>query len=727
MRVIRISLYAIVTVFIMLAATAQNTNQANEAVKLPAKGKLAGALVMFIGNNKVLVNEEEKIIDSKNGNVKPILVDNVPFIPLSFTSLIFNKNIEWSQINLSATVSSLGKTAVFTVESKNMELDGHDIILRSEPFILNKRFYIPLDSVALAFGKKVFYNNGLIVISNTSKIFDPVKDKEEIGKLIAKINYLPTIKTLNNLKNILQKVKINSSDKILKGVSQEEDFVRASNGFIYQIFNNKIYIIKATPAEEIGVVNEISFKKSDLIPEKIYLEGTKLIVIGSCNYDTKARKAKRGTPSLSTKILLYDVAYTEEVKKIRELEIAGQYINSKFSGTSFYFTTKFPLSTKYVQSIKQELSINPTYRDSAINNEFSNIELKDINIISESFASSIFTVGGFNLEKPVQPIEVSAFLGGGGYVYFSNQNLYLFQDYKKISTNIYKYVLSDGKVNFAAKTNIPGFLINNSSIDEFRGDLRIASVIDVKTKMKRTISSNIFILDDFLNIKTKILGIGEGEMADSIVFTGNRCYIRTNKYSETLYSIDLMSVQKDKAIGKMDITGFDGLLMAYDDYNLIGFSSLQEKMGVFDFTDKLKPTMRAEEFFGEKNLNTVPLIDSDSVLLKKDKDLLVFPVKVQKVRSSKKSSLNGSNIKKELMFQGVYIYNLSLENGFNFLYQITHITDEEISKKENDLNIENSFIKRILMIDDNIYSISKGNIKINSGKTNEVKGELRLK
>jgi len=72
------------------------------------------------------------------------------------------------------------------------------------PEISEGRTYLPLRSLVEALGKKVFYDRGLIVISDREDVFDVSKDKGLIDEVISRVNNLPRVGSVEELKKMLE-------------------------------------------------------------------------------------------------------------------------------------------------------------------------------------------------------------------------------------------------------------------------------------------------------------------------------------------------------------------------------------------------------------------------------------------------------------------------------------------------------------------------------------------
>ncbi|HEC89286.1 MAG TPA: copper amine oxidase, partial [Thermoplasmatales archaeon] len=95
--------------------------------------------------------------------------------------------------------------------------------------------------------------------------------------------------------------------------------------------------------------------------------------------------------------------------------------------------------------------------------------------------------------------------------------------------------------------------------------------------------------------------------------------------------------------------------------------------------------------------------------------LLAIPVSVYEIDEDIKTQHGNytGNIYGEFTFQGVYVYHLSLEDGFQLLGRITHM-DNESYLKNGYYAPPSTSITRSLYIDNILYTISQSMVKLNS-------------
>ncbi|MFA7573378.1 MAG: beta-propeller domain-containing protein, partial [Lutispora sp.] len=131
------------------------------------------------------------------------------------------------------------------------------------------------------------------------------------------------------------------------------------------------------------------------------------------------------------------------------------------------------------------------------------------------------------------------------------------------------------------------------------------------------------------------------------------------------------------------------------------------------------------EKIGDRGTSSELLNNHKALLFSKEKNLMAFPVTVMEVKNKDKGiGTNTMPAYGSFTFQGAYIYNIDLTNGFNLKGKVTHINDEEYLKSGGGWYDSNKNVERILYINDDLYTVSKGMIKANDMSDLKQKGEL---
>lgn len=554
----------------------------------------------------------------------------------------------------------------------------------------------------------------------------------------------------------------------------EADIVKTDGEYIYQVNKGRIVIARAYPAGEMRVVSTVSLEDRKLLPSEIYVDGDLLVVIGQASPpiykdqdEEQAGVSKVILPPIrqnNLKAIVYNIGSKTDIKAVKEVELGGRYVTSRKIGSEVYI-----IANRYVDgySILSDTSEQPapSYRDSAAGDDFMTIPYEQIRYFPDSLYSSYLLIAGFDTKKPEQKANVSAYLGSGENVYASASNLYVTvtrrqtevrpllkqqeQDDGSLpvvppssesSSVVYKFLMDQGKVRFAASGEVPGTVLNQFSMDEANGYFRIATTKgDVWRTDEQTSKNNLYVLDEAMNITGKIENIAPGEKIYSVRFMGNRGYMVTFRKVDPLFVLDLSDPQKPGILGKLKIPGYSDYLHPYDETHLIGFGkdavevANEEgqkssggsdttayyqglKIALFDVSDVSNPKELFKETIGDRGTDS-PLLDNHKALLfSREKNLLAFPVSVAEIRDDTPNK-DEAWAYGSFAFQGVYVYNLDLAGGFRLKGKITHLTDEDIKMAGNSWYRSGRNIDRALYIGSTLYTLSQSEIRANDLST----------
>ena len=101
------------------------------------------------------------------------------------------------------------------------------------------------------------------------------------------------------------------------------------------------------------------------------------------------------------------------------------------------------------------------------------------------------------------------------------------------------------------------------------------------------------------------------------------------------------------------------------------------------------------------------------LLFDEDKGIMSFPVTLAELAESyKEDGADSASVTGDYVYQGAYVYDVSVEDGFELKGTITHYTDEELAAmSENYWWYGDNDIERILYIGDYFYTVSEGMLK----------------
>ena len=151
---------------------------------------------------------------------------------------------------------------------------------------------------------------------------------------------------------------------------------------------------------------------------------------------------------------------------------------------------------------------------------------------------------------------------------------------------------------YMASGEVAGTLLNQFSMDEYQGDLRVA--VTIEHFSENTQENHIKILRPNQGILEEIgtiTGLGIDERIFAVRFMGPQAYIVTFRQIDPLYALDLSDPTNPKALGELKITGFSSYLHPIGENLLLGIGQEADQGGaieglqisLFDTSDPTDP------------------------------------------------------------------------------------------------------------------------------------------
>jgi inhibitor of cysteine peptidase len=546
----------------------------------------------------------------------------------------------------------------------------------------------------------------------------------------------------------------------------EADLVKTDGKYIYQVNRGRVVIVNADP-QQMKVESILDFEDS-FQPLELYVDEQYLVVIGN-HYPPppvlEPGPVKPGpiepdrgfaTPDMRViyppyyaqsmvKAVVYDHRDKADLKKVREVEVDGNYVSSRKIDDALYLVTNRYLGYHIMN--EAEPAILPGYRDSVAGDGRRTLDYGEIRYFPDFYNPNYLLVAGFNLAEPDEIVQVDAYLGAGEEIYASRDNLYVavtsYQPRRGLlgqnqdqETWVYKFALLDGKIDYQGYGTVPGRILNQFSMDEYNGHFRIATTTgDMWREDEGTSKNNLYILNDQLDLVGSIEGIAPGERIYSVRFMGDRAYMVTFKKVDPLFVLDLKDPAQPQVLGALKIPGYSDYLHPYDENYLIGFGkdtvevSHKDHLGrvvgstayyqgmkvaLFDVTDVSNPKELFVEIIGDRGTESELLHNHRALLFSREKELLAFPVTVMEVKDKANSFEDRAIQYGEFAFQGAYVYRLNPEQGFQLRGKISHLTEEDYAKAGNYWYGSESNVERILYIGDHLYTLSQGKIMVHT-------------
>ncbi len=188
-------------------------------------------------------------------------------------------------------------------------------------------------------------------------------------------------------------------------------------------------------------------------------------------------------------------------------------------------------------------------------------------------------------------------------------------------TGIVKFELDS--LTVTARSRVPGRLLNQFSLDEYSGNLRVATTLGAswgwRFRVNNQLSvSDVYILDKDLKQIASVKNLGKGERIYAVRFLGKNGYVVTFRQIDPFYVLDLSNPTNPRLLGELKIPGYSSYLHPlFDDLILgIGKEGAQVKLSLFDVSNPQNPQeigkyMLAEYFSEVLNNHRAFLVDQD--------------------------------------------------------------------------------------------------------------------
>jgi len=513
----------------------------------------------------------------------------------------------------------------------------------------------------------------------------------------------------------------------------EADIVKTDGEYIYIMSEKNITILKAYPATEAEILSQI---KVNGTLKGLFVNGDRLVVFEETSpyemYSSFSEKPTSDSYTWRTCIKVYDVANRAKPISKRNVPLDGGYFNSRMIGDyvyavinnpAYYFEDEVKLPKIYFNGWAEEISPLDIY--------YSNVT---------DYSYSFTTIVAVNVQNDKEKPAIQPFLFGvTSNMYVSVNNIYITHpDTTSIErmgtaqplekTIIHRIHVKDGKTKYEASGQVPGHALNQFSMDEHNGHFRIATTTgEVWGWGESTSKNHVYILNSNLNITGRLQDLAPGEKIYSARLMGDRGYLVTFKKIDPLFVLDLSNPNEPRVLGQLKITGYSDYLHPYDETHIIGvgketveaeegnFAWYQGvKISLFDVSDVEVPKEIAKYEIGDRGTDSPVLWDHKAFLFDKSKNLLVIPVTVAEINPAKYAGGVPPNAYGEFVWDGAYVFHISLEEGLVLRGRITHLDSNSELLKSGYWYHSHYSVKRSLYIDDVLYTVSNSKIKMNS-------------
>jgi uncharacterized secreted protein with C-terminal beta-propeller domain len=382
----------------------------------------------------------------------------------------------------------------------------------------------------------------------------------------------------------------------------EPDIVKTDGDRIVAVAQARVHLVGVNGGK-------MTLRKTlqDTMVRNVFLSGDRLLVFGgqtAQGFEPGWRWA--GQQAVLT---MYDISNLGDPELIATLTINGDVLDARLVGTqvrvatasspevdapSPVYTRDGDISEKSTDELRAAVAKTnvddwiPTYtlRDGT-SAQVSKGRLVDCGNLArpEKFSGlDTVAVSSFDMMSALQSRKTVGVIAGGQQIYATDTSTYVSttdwsSDDSPAKTSLHKFVTAQsGSSTYKGSGEVPGTLLNQYAMSEYKGVLRVASTVSERRgwvnsrQITQGLVTTLHEQDGALRQLGQVGGLGrqDNESIQAVRFIEDRGYVVTFRQTDPLYVLDLRNAAAPKVAGELKIPGYSGYLHPIGDDLLLG-------------------------------------------------------------------------------------------------------------------------------------------------------------
>ncbi len=404
-------------------------------------------------------------------------------------------------------------------------------------------------------------------------------------------------------------LKYSDTNTQVSGVD-EADLIENDGQFLYSLAGHELVITEVAEATMLEVVSQTALEGE---PVGIYLEGNRLTVLSEFwdpEYQGIAGAFVR--PPSTTLVSVYDVSDRAQPALAYTTWLDGRYVESRRVDDTVFVVTdpgeillpapefieleggeqRRETEAEYTERMREQLEslLFETLPDYATYGPDGEVIRTGLLVTPEDIFQPVtedavaFTiVSSLDMGSNTAGLLSSegVLSGYGTKIHASHSALYVFAESvvpveNRDATDILKFAwdADTGSVRFVASGEVPGYLNDQFSVDEFRGHLRIATSVSNSGSGNYSGSDEnaLFVLranEGVLESVGSFHNLALGETIESVRFHGDRALVVTYRKTDPVFALDLSDPTAPYVVGALALPGFSSYMQFIDDDHIL--------------------------------------------------------------------------------------------------------------------------------------------------------------
>jgi uncharacterized secreted protein with C-terminal beta-propeller domain len=277
------------------------------------------------------------------------------------------------------------------------------------------------------------------------------------------------------------------------------------------------------------------------------------------------------------------------------------------------------------------------------------------------------------------------------------------------TTVIDRFDVSDpDTTTFVASGEVPGYLLNQFSLSEYGGYLRVATTSrpiwwgpEPPQALSQSYVTVLGTSGNVLEPVGQVSGLGAGEQIYSVRFVADAGYVVTYRQVDPLYALDLSVPSAPRIAGQLELSGYSAYLQPVGDGLLLGIGSAVDatsneptgtQLDLFDVSNAASPKLVQQFQVGDGSSTSVQY-DHHAFLFWPATALAVLPLEIYPTTAGVQSA----------PFTGAIGYRIS-PSGITEVGRVV----------QNTVNGSTPVIERSLVVGDQLYTVSASGVMASS-------------